>query len=157
MEKTVRLYKPADRKEIVELFYGTVHTVNLNDYSPAQLDAWAPKEIDMDAWDKSLSNNHTVVVEINGLIAGFGDMDDTGYFDRLFVHKDFQGQGIATTIADELEKYAQQNGIMVVTTEASITAKPFFEKRGYRVIKRQSVKRKGQTLINFVMEKHLDK
>lgn len=155
MEKIVRLYKPEDCKEIVELFYDTIHTVNLNDYSSAQLDAWAPKEIDMDAWDKSLSNNHTVVVEINGLIAGFGDMDNTGYFDRLFVHKDFQGQGIATTIANELEKYAKQNGIMVITTQASITAKPFFEKRGYRVIKKQSVERKGQILTNFVMGKHL--
>lgn len=155
MEKIVRLYKPEDCKEIVELFYDTIHTVNLNDYSSAQLDAWAPKEIDMDVWDKSLSNNHTVVVEINGLIAGFGNMDNTGYFDRLFVHKDFQGQGIATTIANELEKYAKQNGIMVITTQASITAKPFFEKRGYRVIKKQSVERKGQILTNFVMGKHL--
>ncbi|WP_410508813.1 GNAT family N-acetyltransferase [Methanosarcina hadiensis] len=157
MEKTVRLYRPEDCKEIVGLFYDTVHTVNLKDYSPAQLDAWAPEEIDMDVWDKSLSNNHTVVVEINGLIAGFGDMDDAGYFDRLFVHRDFQGQGIATTITNELEKYAQQNGIMVITTQASITAKPFFEKRDYRVVKKQNVERKGQILTNFVMEKHLDK
>lgn len=108
-------------------------------------------------WDKSLSNKNTVVVEINGLIVGFGDIDDTGYFDRLFVHKDFQGQEIATMIANKLEKYAKQNGIMVVTTEASITAKPFFEKRGYLVIKQQSIELKGQTLTNFVMEKNLDK
>lgn len=139
MEKTVRPYKFRDCKEIVKLFYDTVHAVNLKDYSSAQLDVWAPEEIDMDVWDKSLSNNHTVVVEINGLIAGFGDMNDTGYLDRLFVHKDFQGQGIATIIANELEKYAQRNGITVINTEASTTAKPFFEKRGYRVIKKQSV------------------
>ncbi len=53
----------------------------------------------MDMWDKSLSSNNMVVVEINGFIVGFGDLDDTGYFDRLFVHKDFQGQRIATIIA----------------------------------------------------------
>jgi putative acetyltransferase len=108
-------------------------------------------------WDKSLANNYIVVVEINGVIVGFGDLNDTGYFDRLFVHKDFQGQGVATIIANELEKYAQQNDIMVVTTEASITARPFFEKRGYLVIKQQSIECKGQTLTNFVMEKNLDK
>jgi putative acetyltransferase len=157
MEKIVRLYKSEDCKEIVTLFYDAVHTVNLKDYTSAQLDAWALEEIDTDIWDKSLSNNYTVVVETNGLIIVFGDLDDTGYFDRLFVHKDFQGQGVATIIANELEKYAQQNGITVVTTEASITAKPFFEKRGYRVIKKQSVECKGQTLTNFVMEKRLDK
>jgi putative acetyltransferase len=157
MEKIVRPYKSEDCIEIIKLFYDTVHTVNLKDYNSAQLDVWAPEEIDVDMWDKSLSSNHTVVVEINGLTVGFGNLDDTGYFDRLFVHKDFQGQGVATIIANELEKYAQQNGITVVTTEALITARPFFEKRGYRIIKKQSVERKGQTLTNFVMEKRLDK
>lgn len=127
MDNTVRPYKSKDCREIVKLLYDdTIHTINLKDYSPAQLNVWAPEEIDMDTWDKSLSNNHTVVVEISGLIAGFGDLNDTGYFDRLFVHKDFQRQGIATIIANELEKYAQQNGITVITTKTSITAKPFF-------------------------------
>jgi len=153
----VRLYKSEDCKKIIKLFYDSVHTVNFKDYNSAQLDVWAPEEIDVDMWDKSLSYNYTIVVEINGLIAGFGDMDDTGYFDRLFVHKDFQGQGVATRIANKLEKYAQQNGITVVTTEAPITARPFFEKRGYQLIKQQSIERKGQTLTNFVMKKSLSK
>jgi len=56
-----------------------------------------------------------------------------------------------------IEKYAQQNGIMVFTTEASITARPFFEKRGYQVVKEQSIRRKGQTLTNFLMKKHFTK
>jgi len=157
MEKTVRLYKSEDCKVIVKLFYDTIHAVNLKDYNSAQLDVWAPEEIDMDMWDKSISNNYTVVVETNGLIIGFGDLDDTGYFNRLFVHKNFQGQGVATIISNELEKYAKQNGITVVTTEASITARPFFEKRVYRVVKMQRIERKGQTLTNFLMKKHLDK
>lgn len=106
---------------------------------------------------ESLSSTYTVVIEINGSIVGFGNMDKTGYLDRLYVHKDFQGQGIATIIADELEKYAQRHDITIITTEASITAKPFFETRGYKTIKQQSVERKGQTLINFMMEKHLVK
>ncbi|RPJ64568.1 MAG: GNAT family N-acetyltransferase, partial [Alphaproteobacteria bacterium] len=67
----------------------------------------------------------------------------------------FQGQGIATIIAGELEKYAQQHGTLVITTGASITARPFFEKRGCQVVRQQSIECKGQTLTNFVMEKHL--
>jgi putative acetyltransferase len=157
MEKTVRLYKPDDCKEIVKLFYDTVHTVNLKNYNSVQLDAWAPKGIDMDVWNESLSKSQTVVVEINGVIVGFGNLDDTGYFDRLYVHKGFQGQGIATIIANELEKYAQQQGIMVVTTEASITARPFFERRDYQTVKKQSIMRKGRTLTNFMMKKDLAK
>ncbi|MGB9940545.1 GNAT family N-acetyltransferase [Methanosarcina sp.] len=155
MQKTVRLYNSEDCREIIKLFYDTVHTINLKDYNSAQLDVWAPEEIDVDTWDKSLSSTHTVVVESNGVILGFGNLDDTGCLDRLFVRKDFQGQGIASIIADESEKHAQQHGTLVITTEASITARPFFEKRGYQVVRQQSIERKGQTLTNFVMEKHL--
>lgn len=149
----IRRYKTEDCPEIIELFYNTVHTVNEKDYQLAQLTAWAAKDMDSSQWDRSLSANYTIVVENDGIIVGFGDLNCTGYFDHLFVHKDFQRQGIATLLADELERYASENNIAVVTTEASITAKPFFEQRGYQVMKQQTVERKGQMLINFLMRK----
>lgn len=149
----IRRYKTEDCPEIIELFYNTVHTVNVKDYQLAQLTAWAAKDIDSSQWDRSLSANYTIVVENDGIIVGFGDLNCTGYFDHLFVHKDFQRQGIATLLADELERYASENNIAVVTTEASITAKPFFEQRGYQVMKQQTVERKGQMLINYLMRK----
>ena len=50
--------------------------------------------MDLEAWDRSLTAHFTLVAEENGVITGFGDMDPTGYLDRLFVHRDFQGRGI---------------------------------------------------------------
>lgn len=70
--------------------------------------------------------------------------------DRLYVHKDYQNQGIATAICDVLEQSA---GDTKITTHASITAKPFFEHRGYKVVREQQVMRDGISLTNFVMEK----
>lgn len=116
---------------------------------------WAPKEVDIVSWDKSLSQHYSIVAEKNGVIIGFGDLDATGYFDRLYVHKDYQNIGIATIIANELERYAQENHIKIITTNASITAKPFFTKRDYEVVKEQFVERNGQLLKNFIMKKVL--
>lgn len=76
-------------------------------------------------------------------------MDKTGYLDRLYIHKDYQEMGIATRLCNELEKLVQGN----VVTHASITAKPFFEKRGYTVLKKQQVERHGIYLTNYIMEK----
>lgn len=151
----VRMYRSEDCKEIVELFYNTVHSVNSKDYNEAQLDAWAPKDINISKWDKSLSEHYSVVIEDNNIIIGFGDLDIDGYFDRLYVHKDYQGAYVATIIVKEIEKYAQENRIKIITTHSSITAKPFFEKQGYKVTKEQVVERKGQILKNFIMEKTL--
>lgn len=49
-----------------------------------------------------------------------------------------------------LEQRVNANKII---THASITAKTFFEQRGYRVIKGQQVIRNGISLTNYVMEK----
>lgn len=37
----VREYQPADCKEIIRLFYDTVHSVNAKDYMEEQLAVWA--------------------------------------------------------------------------------------------------------------------
>ena len=154
-KNTLRLYKKEDAEEIVNLFYDTVHAVNAKDYTPAQLAAWAPDTIDIDKWNESLSANYTVVVDRGGVITGFGDIDKSGYFDHLFVHKDHQGQGVAKLVAAAIEDYAIQRGMSSITVAASITAKPFFESRGYSVLRQQSVERNGEVLTNFFMEKAL--
>lgn len=134
---------------MADLFYDTVHTVNAKDYTKKQLSVWATGSVDLQKWNRSLLEHYSLVAVEGSEIAGFGDIDQTGYLDRLYVHKDYQRKGIATAICDGLERTVQGK----ITTHASITARPFFEKRGYTVIKEQCVERQGITLVNFVMEK----
>ena len=148
---TLRPYRPGDCPALAALFYETVHTVNAAHYTPAQLDAWAPAcGPDLAAWDKSFRAHRTLVAELDGRLAGFGDLDPAaGYLDRLYVHKDLQGRGVATALCNALEKVAAGP----VVTHASVTARPFFARRGYRVLRAQQVERRGVTLANYVMEK----
>ena len=154
---TLRLYRPGDLEELIGLFYQTVRTVNLGDYTQEEVEAWAPspESVDRGAWGKSLLEHYTVVAQREGKLLGFGDMDDTGYLDRLYVHKDYQGRGAASAMAEALEGYALGRGLRKVTVHASRTARPFFEQRGYRVLYAQQVERRGVPLENFAMEKDL--
>ena len=145
----IRKYKSTDCKYLAQLFYDTVHSVNSKDYSKEQLNAWATGNIDLKQWDESFKKNYTIVALENNIIVGFGDIDKTGYLDRLYVHKDYQGKKIATLILAELEKKVKPCKII---TYASITAKPFFEKRGYAIVREQQVERRGILLTNYVME-----
>ena len=146
----VREYRPDDCREVWNLFYNSIHSINAADYSEAQLNAWAPKDMDLHTWNQRLlKNDYAVVAELNGVIAGIGTADDTGYFDLLYVHKDYQRMGIATLIADDIEKRLYHKGAQVITTDASITIKPFFEKRGCVVQVEQSVDCRGQYLTNL--------
>ena len=140
-----RAYTSKDLAAIVRLFQDTVHTVCARDYTRSQLDAWAPAELDAAAWDASLLAHQTLVAEENGSIIGFADLAEDGYLDRLYVHRDWQGRGVASALCDALP------GARL--THASLTARPFFERRGWHVVKEQQVERRGVRLTNFVMER----
>lgn len=145
----IREYRSSDCKELTELFYNTVHTVNAKDYTKEQLDAWATGQVDLKKWNQSLQEHYSIVAVEAGIITGFGDIDKTGYLDRLYVHAGYQRKGIATAICNRLEAAVQEN----IVTHASITARPFFQKRGYKVVKEQQVERQGILLTNYVMIK----
>ena len=82
----LRAYCPADCPVLAQLFYETVHTVNARDYTQVQLNAWADGRVDLEEWNRSFLEHTTVVAQVSGCIAGFGDMTCTGYLDRLYVH-----------------------------------------------------------------------
>ncbi len=148
----IRRYQPSDCGQMAELFYQTVHSVNAKDYTKEQLDVWATGKVDLTRWGQSFSAHYTVVAILDNMLAGFGDIDETGYLDRLYVHKDYQRRGIATAICDSLEQAFE---VEKVVSHVSITARPFFEARGYLVRKEQQVVREGISLTNYVMEKKL--
>lgn len=145
----IREYKPVDCEVLAGLFYNTVHRVNIKDYTKEQLDVWATGSVDLEKWNQSFEEHYSLVAIDNEVIIGFGDINKAGYLDRLFVHSEYQRKGIATAICSQLEHAVQGN----IVTHASITARPFFEKRGYRIIREQQVERQGVFLTNFIMEK----
>lgn len=150
----LRKYTTDDCSNLAELFYNTVHAINAKDYTKPQLDVWATGTIDLSAWGKSFSEHNTIIAKVGDIIVGFGDMDECGYIDRLYVHKDYQNKGVASAILAELERQAVIKNIVNFNTHASITAKPFFEKRGYNVLRENTVVRGDIELANFIMEKN---
>lgn len=117
----IREYQSADCKELTELFYNTVHTVNAKDYTKEQIDVWATGQINLEKWNQSLQEHFSIVAVDDDVIVGFGDIDKTGYLDRLYIHSDYQGKGIATAICNQLEAAVQGS----IVTHASITARLF--------------------------------
>ena len=152
----IRALKEIDILECITLFQETIHAVNAKDYSPKQLNAWAPmlKPEVTPRW-QTLLENISYVAEYNNKIVGFGDLTVTGYLDRLFVHQLFQGRGIAAAIVQKLEDRANELNVKEMTTAASITAKPFFEKSGFIVVREQQVEIHGVKLTNYFMSKSL--
>lgn len=150
----LRPYRPADKRTLQQLFFDTVHTVNARDYAPEQLDAWAPIEPNREAWAR-LDVQFCFIVEYQKTIVGFASLSQEGLIDFLFVHKDFQGRGIASTLLKQLERIARKKGLAQLSTEASITALGFFEKIGFKPLAENKKIIRGVEFRNFKMEKPL--
>lgn len=151
----LRPYREGDTPALITLFRETIHSVNRRDYSPAQLAAWAPAEIDEAAWAARQAEHHTLLAEIDGALAGFAELTTEGHLHMLFVHKDHQGEGIASALLAAMEERAHTAGQSEITTDASLTAQPFFQRQGFRRLAEQEVERNGQTLRNCRMAKTL--
>lgn len=151
---SLRSYRTADLPAVCRLFYETVHSVCSADYSERELDAWAPEKVDVAAWNRALRESLCVVATAGGEIVGFANLAGD-YLDRVYVHKHWQRRGIGSAMVDALERAAQKRGIHGLYTDASITAKAFFQAKGYRVVTPQKVVRGGVVLTNYRMEKVL--
>ncbi|MEO8892980.1 MAG: GNAT family N-acetyltransferase, partial [Coleofasciculaceae cyanobacterium] len=46
----IRLFHPQDAGQIAQLFHDTVREINQRDYSPNQIQAWAPDDIYFRNW-----------------------------------------------------------------------------------------------------------
>jgi putative acetyltransferase len=152
----IRRFQPTDLDEVLLLFRQTVLAINARDYTEEQVSVWAPDETDRERLAPRLAVPYTLVAENAGKITGFGTLTEDGIIDFLYVHKDHQRQGIATRILSGLEREARLLGLSTLTTEASITAKPFFVKRGFRVIRKQVKEHRGMEFLQYLMEKSLE-
>ncbi len=151
----IRNYEESDAPEIVRLFFETVRSVNRADYSEEQVEAWAPSAPDPDEWHSRMVGRRTLVAEEGGEVVGFAELEDDGRLDMLYVRGDTVGRGVGRRLYEAVEWEARDRGLSRIFTEASITARPFFERQGLRVVREQTVSRRGVSLTNFIMEKNL--
>ena len=153
--REIRYYEAGDAPEIVRLFFETVRSVNRADYSDEQLEAWAPGVPDPEEWHARMAGRRTLVAEEGGEVVGFAELEYDGRLDMLYVRKDAVGRGVGRRLYEAVEREARGQGLGWIFTEASITARPFFEQQGFRVVREQMVSRRGVSMTNFVMEKEL--
>lgn len=151
----IRRFKRTDTEQIATLFHETIREINREHYSDDQVKAWAPDDIHFKDWETYCLSKHTLVADDNGLIAGFAQLDDNGYIDCFYCHKDYQRLGIGSRLFEAVSEKAKELKLKELTVESSISARAFFEGKGFSVVTPQKVFRRGQVLENFLMKKNL--
>lgn len=150
--------RPAEAGELdrmIEIFHDAVRLTAVADYGVRRARAWAPDLIDREAWLARFAERRTYAYEVDGLIAGYCDLDGAGHIDRLFVDPAFGRRGIAGELLAHVEDEARAAGANKLTARVSLTARKVFERAGFRFGTPRVVERRGEEFVHFPVEKKL--
>ena len=129
----LRAYTAGDAQATLAIFLRAVRETARAHYSPEQVEAWAADSGDLDSWGAARAAPHTQLAIVDGQVAGFTDVDDHGYVDMLFVDPDFGRQGVASALLTSVVTLARERGLPELTTFASLTSRPVFERHGFEI------------------------
>lgn len=94
----IRDYLESDAEVLWTICFNTIRNVNCRDYSQAQVEAWAPDSYDSEYWSKRMNGLSPFVAEIDGVIAGYTDLQSDGLIDHFFCHHEYQGKGVGRSL-----------------------------------------------------------
>ena len=151
----IRLVRPDDAAALAALFYDSVHRGARDAYDTAQRRSWAPRVPETAAWRARLGDHTGFVAERDGDPIGFMTLRADGRIDLAFVAPDAIGQGVAKALYDEILREAVRAEMPRLHAEASLMARPFFERQGWVVIAPETVVRDGVSIPRFRMEKRI--
>jgi putative acetyltransferase len=149
----IRQYDCSDAQDLANIYYHTIHNINSKDYSEEQINAWAPSSsLEITGWKEKWEKIIPFVAEIGNKVVGFVEFESNGHIDCFYVHDEYQGCGVGSSLMKEVFDKANTLKLKRVFAEVSITAKPFFEAKGFKVVKQQNCRIRGSKLTSFVME-----
>jgi len=131
----IRLAQDEDYPEIARLRRQTIRNVNSGDYSEDIIQDWTTQTNTQSFRKKAHEHKRWVAIEKNKII-GFCDHNFKCELSRIYVHKDHLRKGVGSRLLKVAEDSLKKLGCKEIHIESTITAKDFYEKNGYKVIKK---------------------
>lgn len=152
---SLRPFLPADAPLLAEIRLAAIEELTADDYDEAQRRAWASQADDQEALCERLKTGLSLVALIDSSPVGFIALKDGEFIDQLYVHPAVARMGVASALVDAIEKLAAARGAAALLADASDTARPLFEKRGFVAERRNMIAIDGEWLANTRMKKTL--
>jgi putative acetyltransferase len=149
----VRAFRCGDEMALHAVFLSAIHLIAAADYTPEHINAWAPRSLDPDVWIKRMQGIRPFVVEHDGELLAYADLQDTGYIDHFFVSGNHGRQGLGRMLMEHIHQAAHSRGIGTLTSDVSRTAQPFFMHFGFSIVEQRALVSRGVSIPNAFMRK----
>jgi putative acetyltransferase len=158
-ELTYRAAKVGDARAILTVKQAAINAIDSDEYTARQLDAWRPGDDLVDDFGRAIESNRfeILLVESGPATAGYGVLNTAeNRIDAVFVHPDFHGGGIGSSLVSQFESRARISGLSELQIASSLNAREFYERLGYRDVGRKHREIDGVELVFAVMRKVFD-
>ena len=147
----VRRFVAGEESALFDIYFTAIHLVACHDYTPEQIQAWAPRDLDVDLWARRIREINPFVADLNGELVGYADVQSNGYIDHFFVSGKHPRRGIGSLLMKKILAEASSLGIPLLTSNVSRTAQPFFEKFGFVILEKRNPEVRGVVVPNAAM------
>lgn len=151
----IRRYIPGEEEVLWYLYHDTTHLINGRDYTLEQCEHWAPSQVDMAKWKERIKTRNPFVAEHGGEILGFAELNPDGCIEYFYCHHQHQRRGVGRMLYQVVEAEARRQQLPCLHAAVSVTAKSFFLRMGFKIVKEQRNVICDAVAPNFIMKKQL--
>jgi putative acetyltransferase len=153
---TIRRFAPGDELALFDIYFSAIHLVASRNYTSEQVEAWAPRDLDMEIWKKKIREIAPFVAEVDGEPVGYADVQGSGYIDHFFVSGHHARRGIGTILMARIFEEAKRLGVLELTANVSRAAQPFFARFGFGIVEQRQPEVRGVVIPNALMRRALE-
>jgi GNAT superfamily N-acetyltransferase len=132
MEIVIRPANAGDAEAVHRIVLVALRETNARDYPSSVID-----RLVLTLPDKVASHLETwcaFVAIVDGQVVGTGSLNGQTV-SSVYVHPGYQRRGIASKLMDAVENTTDAQSQGTLTVQSSVTAKPFYAKRGFRIVR----------------------
>ena len=152
----IRTATELDIDRMLELCHNSILLSCRGDYNIDQLNSWAYIGFTPDNLMRLINNSKVFLMEDNSGMIGVASIVKEQHIHLLYIHHERQGRGYGKQLLSYLEFLTFCSGYKSISLHASITAKPFFLRSGYTLLREHQSLIGNQSLTNFEMLKKKD-
>ncbi len=151
IQLTFRQATLQDLPELKRLFAETILETCKNEYTQGERIVWSNAIYKTEKWKIAVLEEYFIVAEYDEQIVGFSSLKGKDYLNLMYIHKEFTRHGIASLLYKKIKAKSLEFGAKQLTSDVSKTARPFFEKMGFKVIQENKNIIEDQVVINYKM------
>ena len=143
-----------DQLDLKKIYFDSIISIDEKIYTSEQKVAWASQAWDNKYFNLSLKEGKGWLINEREKIIAFASRYPNNRISLLYCRGDSQRKGYGTKLLQKIEKEAIKEGLLCLTTEASLISYKLFLKNSWKIIRKEKIIIKNITFERYKMIKN---